>query len=255
MTWQCKSGARNENLSCSGHWILPVVAWPMLRRVENEEISYWQMGSYVSCPCFQRRIGGGYSATRITICVQLTREGTWWPRSSRKCRMGYSPWLLSCWLLRLNAWAWGEHLTSQLSWVVAWLLVKPICPIYLVKERCYFGWVYLLLRGRRAGKCRKVVSWEGGKGVWGEWGGKMEMMCEWIEVERWERCMSGVRCQGGKGGRIVRWHGRRGRNVIRWQFRKGGRQVTRESWMEFTDKIVSYCSREAKCKQGFTTVI
>ena len=64
--------------------------------------------------------------------------------------------------------------------------------------------------------------------------------------------MSGARWQGGKGGRIVRWHGRRGRNVMWWQFRKGGRIVSREGRMEFKDKIVLYCAREAKCKQGFT---
>ena len=29
-----------KNLACGDHRILPVVAWPVLRRVENEEISY-----------------------------------------------------------------------------------------------------------------------------------------------------------------------------------------------------------------------
>ena len=66
------------------------------------------------------------------------------------------------------------------------------------------------------------------------------------------KSVSGARWQGGKGGRIVRWHGRRGRNVMWWQFRKGGRIVSREGRMEFKDKIVLYCAREAKCKQGFT---
>ena len=46
--------------------------------------------------------------------------------------------------------------------------------------------------------------------------------------------------------RSERW----GRNG--WQFVKGGRVVGREGGMEFRDKIVLYCSREAKCKQGFT---
>ena len=41
----------------------------------------------------------------------------------------------------------------------------------------------------------------------------------------------------------------------RWQFGKGGRVVSREGEMEFKDKIVLYCSREAKCKQGFTAGI
>ena len=30
-----------KNLACGNHWILSVVAWPVLGRVENEEISYW----------------------------------------------------------------------------------------------------------------------------------------------------------------------------------------------------------------------
>ena len=80
-------------------------------------------------------------------------------------------------------------------------------------------------------------------------------MYEWSEVARWERCVSGVRWQGGKDGRIVRCHGRRGGNVMRWQFGKGGRVVSREGGMEFKDKIVLYSSREAKCKQGFTAGI
>ena len=33
--------------------------------------------------------------------------------------------------------------------------------------------------------------------------------------------MSGVRRQGGKGGRIVRWHSQRDGKVARWQFGKG----------------------------------
>ena len=69
---------------------------------------------------------------------------------------------------------------------------------------------------------------------------------------RWERCMSGVRWQGDKGGRIVQWHGRRSGKVVRWQFGKGGRVVSREGGTEFNDKPVLYCSREAKCKHGFT---
>ena len=31
--------------------------------------------------------------------------------------------------------------------------------------------------------------------------------------------------------------------------------VSREGGMEFKDKIVFYCSREAKCQQGFTAGI
>ena len=80
----------------------------------------------------------------------------------------------------------------------------------------------------------------------------MGKVCECNGVAMWERCVSGARWQGG---RIVRWHGRRGGNVMRWQFGKGGRVVSREGGMEFKDKIVLYCSREAKCKQGFTAGI
>ena len=58
--------------------------------------------------------------------------------------------------------------------------------------------------------------------------------------------MSGVRWQGGKGGRIMQW------KVVRWQFGNSGRVVSREGGTEFNDEPVLYCSREAKCKQGFT---
>ena len=53
----------------------------------------------------------------------------------------------------------------------------------------------------------------------------------------------------------MRWYDRRGGNVMRWQFGKGERVVSREGGMEFKDKIVLYCSREAKCMQGFTAGI
>ena len=45
----------------------------------------------------------------------------------------------------------------------------------------------------------------------------MGQVCEWSGVARWERCVSGVRWQGGTGGRIV----------------------------EFKDKVVLHCLREA----------
>ena len=66
----------------------------------------------------------------------------------------------------------------------------------------------------------------------------MGQVCEWSGVELWEGCVYEARLQGRKGGRIVRWHGRRGGNVMKWQFGKGGRVVSRESGMEFKDKIV-----------------
>ena len=66
------------------------------------------------------------------------------------------------------------------------------------------------------------------------------------ELRRWERCVSGVRWQGGKGGRLVRWERK---EVAIWE---RGRVVSREGGMEFKDKIVLHCSREAKCKQGFS---
>ena len=54
----------------------------------------------------------------------------------------------------------------------------------------------------------------------------------------------------------MRCHGRRdGNKVMRWQLGKGRRAASRESGMEFKDKIVLYCSREAKCKQGITAEI
>ena len=46
----------------------------------------------------------------------------------------------------------------------------------------------------------------------------------------------------------MKWRGGRGGNIIKgWQFGKGESVVNREVGMEFRDKIVLYCSREAKC--------
>ena len=65
-----------------------------------------------------------------------------------------------------------------------------------------------------------------------EWGGNVGKVCKWSEVarsERWER-----------------------NEVAIWERREG---VSREDGMKFKDKIVLYCSREAKYKQGFTVEI
>ena len=83
------------------------------------------------------------------------------------------------------------------------LIISHTCLPCLPHEKTLLFWRDLVVIGRE-------VSWE-------KW--------ETSELERWERCMSGVSWQGGKGGRIVRWHGQRGGNVVRWQFAKGGRVV------------------------------
>ena len=75
-----------------------------------------------------------------------------------------------CWLPGMG----GEHFTCQLSWVAAWLLVTSVYLLYLVKERWYFGEIYLLLGRKWAGKCGRVVSWGDGKGVSVEWGDNVE---------------------------------------------------------------------------------
>ena len=173
------------------------------------------MGSCISWPCIQGRSGGGYRATGIAICVQLARAGTWRPRSSHKSRMGYPPWLMSHWLLWLNPGLRGEHLTSQLSWVAAWLLVTRVCPVYLVKERCYFGGIYLSLRGRWAGKGGRVLSWEGGKDVWVEWGVNVVKVYEWSEVERWGNSEV-ARSERWKGSELAIWERWEGSEQGRW---------------------------------------
>ena len=42
---------------------------------------------------------------------------------------------------------------------------------------------------------------------------------------------------------------------MRWQFGNSGRVVCREGGMEFEEKIVLYCSKEAQCKQRFMAAI
>ena len=53
-------------------------------------------------------------------------------------------------------------------------------------------------------------------------------MCEWSGVARWERCVSGVRWQGGKGGRIVRWHVCERTVVVFWERWEGSKQRRRD---------------------------
>ena len=132
-----------RNIACGDHWILPVVAWPVQRMVENGEISYWKMVLCV-CPGLASR-GKMEKVTLLVellyVCSSLGQEldgqGTpvkeEWATSHDSCH---------CWLLRLNPGVRGELLTSQLSWVTAWLLVTRVCPVYLVEDRCYIRGVY-----------------------------------------------------------------------------------------------------------------
>ena len=48
--------------------------------------------------------------------------------------MDYLPWLTSGRLFWLNPITWGEHLTSQILLVAAWLLVTYVCPLCQVDE-------------------------------------------------------------------------------------------------------------------------
>ena len=106
-----------------------------------------------------------------------------------------------CWLLWRNSIAWGEQLTSQLSWVAVWLSVT--CLPCLPSGRTLLFRSDLFVAGR-------VVSWE---------------RYESSKLGRLERCMRVVSWQGGKGGRIVRWQDQMGGMVVRWQVRKGGTVV------------------------------
>ena len=71
---------------------------------------------------------------------------------------------VSGWLLWLNLGVWGEHLTSQLSWVADWLSVMRVGSVCLMEEHCYFWVIYLLLGGWWTEKGGRVVGWENGKG-------------------------------------------------------------------------------------------
>ena len=84
------------------------------------------------------------------------------------------------------------------------------------------------------------MSWEGEKGVRVEWGSNVLKVCDWSEVTRWERW------ENSEVAQSERWECNK---VAIWE---RGRVVSREGEMEFKDKIVLHCSREAKRKQGFT---
>ena len=104
--------------------------------------------------------------------------------------------------------AWGKRLSSQLSWVAAWLLVTRVRPVYLAKERCYSGGTYLSVKGRwswkrwessELGRCRRCVSgvrWQGGK----RWENSVV-----AQSESWEGSEMEERRRGGGG--VVRWQG------------------------------------------------
>ena len=85
--------------------------WPFTNSIWNTKTVVWQ--SAWKTPCIVENLDG---------VLAVPQPG---PRG-----VG-----VFCKLLQLNPGAWGEHLTSQLPRVAAWLLVtRFICPIYIYKN-------------------------------------------------------------------------------------------------------------------------
>ena len=59
--------------------------------------------------------------------VRVARAGAWRPRSSHKNRIGYLPWLMSCWLLWLTSGERGEHLCLMNAVVQDMLRLSFLC--------------------------------------------------------------------------------------------------------------------------------
>ena len=120
------------------------------------------------------------------------------------------PFGILCLLLLLNPGARGEHLTSQLSWVAAWLLVTCFCLFYLV---------YMYLKGF-------ICHWERGElGKVGEyWAVKVWKVYEWSEVARWQRWENSEVAQSDRreGSKVSIWE-RWDRGIERWHGKKDGR--------------------------------
>ena len=118
-------------------------------------------------------------------------------------------------MLQLNPEAWWEHLTSQLSWPGALLLVTRVCPP--VKGLVI---VFLVLL-----KWKVAAILENGCGVAL---GKI-MLYDFREVGDGRL----VKWEGRKFGRVIRWQDREDGRVVRWEgerflvlFKKGGRRVS-----------------------------
>ena len=62
----------------------------------------------------------------------------------------------------LNLEAQGKHLTNQLLWVAAWLLVKRVCPVHLVDELVFVLyaplWCILFLFGLHVALIKRFPS-------------------------------------------------------------------------------------------------
>ena len=91
------------------------------------------------------------------------------------CMLG---WILTCRLLWLNLRGWGEHLTSQLIWVAAWLLATCLScmPSRWVSPLC--SWCYW----RKWGRCVGVnQGWPRGWQVFTQT--FHEQGCEWWLIQ------------------------------------------------------------------------
>ena len=78
-------------------------------------------------------------------CSSWTQHGKRRPGIPYGSRMGWLSLLISWGLLRLNPRMWMEHLTSQLSWTAAWLLLTCGNPAYLVVDELWPCVLWLLI--------------------------------------------------------------------------------------------------------------
>ena len=102
----------------------------VLNNNNNYKRKYWLAILYINgrklCLCFLFK--------GLVKSLYAAGAGTWWPGCSHGDRMGYLLSLISCRLLWLNAGVQREHLTRQLSWAAAQLLVACVCHVYLLDK-------------------------------------------------------------------------------------------------------------------------
>ena len=78
---------------------------------------------------------------------------------------------LQCWLLRPKRWARGEHFPAFMS---GCLIISHVWLPCLLSERTLLFWRCLFVIGREVSwerweRCMTRVKWQGGTGVWMEW--------------------------------------------------------------------------------------
>ena len=113
-----------------GIWLVEAMRWNYRKVKQLLLVGCSDWGVILGSNCIELCL------RKVDTDVRVIKTGTWQPGSPHGSRMGYLPWLMSCWLMfRRLPWVtcrvWREHLISKVSWVQNYMTISQTwlpCP-------------------------------------------------------------------------------------------------------------------------------